>query len=313
MHHNRSTEIKVGLVSIAAIGLLIAGILLGKGVSIPGTQNQIVVRMASSGGIEQGAPVVVNGVRRGTVTSVRADVGTVVVRADVADISDLFADASARVSILEITGGKKLEVLPGSTGTFDRTREIPGVVAADIVSLVDDLGSVSGDARSLIRRLDTIAGSLTDLLADGSVSQNIRTMASDGALLVHDLRTFLANNSADLQRTLKNVGILVDDLRTAVGNNEPRVARLLDNLDRTVADANDVIRRSTGTLTSVDSLVSNMNGIVADIRTNRSVANRLLYDADLGRRLDSAINDLGRFVKSARASGVNVNVGLGHR
>ncbi len=313
MQHTRSTEIKVGLVSIAALTLLIAGILLGKGISIPGTKNQITVRLSASGGLDQGAPVVVNGVRRGTVTAVTSDGGSVVVRADIDNTSDLFADASARVSILEITGGKKLEVVPGTTGTFDRSKEIPGVVAADIITLVDDLGSVSGDARSLIRRLDTIAGSLTDLLADGSVTQNIRTIASDGALLVNDLRTFLTNNSADLQRTLKNVGILVDDLRTAVGNNEPRVARLLDNLDRTVADANDVIRRSTGTLTSVDSLVSNMSGIVTDIRTNRSVANRLLYDADLGRRLDSAVNELSRFVRSARTAGVNVNVGLGHR
>jgi len=313
MQTNRSTEIKVGLVSILAITLLIAGIMLAKGISFSGISNQVIVRLAASGGIEQGSPVVINGVRRGTVVGVNADGASVLVRAELDNVQDLFADASARVSILEITGGKKLEIIPGTTGSFSSSQEVPGIVAADIVSLFEELGTMSGDARSLIRRLDTVAGVFTDLMADGSVAQNIKTMSSDGAALVQDLRSFVTENRTELQRTLKNVSVLVDELRTAVAKNEPRVARLLDNLDRTVIEAEDVIKRSTTTLASVDSLVSSVNTIVTDIRTNKSVANRLLYDADLGQRLDGAVNELTRFIKAARASGVNVNVGLGHR
>jgi ABC-type transporter Mla subunit MlaD len=293
--------------------LLVVGILLGKGVSLSGTRQIVSVQLEHSGGLENGSPVVVNGVKRGLVTEVRNEHGGVVAIAEIDGISDLREDVSARVSILEITGGKKLEITPGTRGSYRVGTVIPGTVAADIVSLVDDLGSVSGDVQSLIKRLDTISASVTGLLADGMVMANVRTITSDGALLVTDLRSFVTDNKADLQRTLRNAGLLVDEIRSAVNNNEPKVASLLDDLNKTVGEANTIIKRVDATLGGVDSLVANVNGVVTDMRSNGSVANRLLYDTSLGARLDSALSELNRFVKSARKSGVNVNVGIGHR
>src|ERR1043165_4308116 len=105
----RSTEVKVGIVSILAVALLIAGIMLGKGLGV-GASHVLTFRFPSSGGIDIGAPVTVNGVRRGTVTSVENANGAVVLKANVSNIDDLHADASAVISMLEITGGKKIEV-----------------------------------------------------------------------------------------------------------------------------------------------------------------------------------------------------------
>lgn len=313
MEASRRTEIRVGLVSLVAIILLVVGILLGKGISLSGSRQMVAIHLEHSGGLENGSPVVVNGVKRGLVTEVRNENGGVVAIAEIDGINDLREDVSARVSILEITGGKKLEINPGTRGSFRVGSAIPGTVAADIVSLVDDLGAVSGDIQSLIRRLDTISASVTGLLADGTVMANVRTITSDGALLVTDLRSFITDNRADLQRTLRNAGSLVDEIRLAVKNNEPKVASLLDDLNKTVGEANTIIKRVDASLGGVDSLVANVNGVVTDMRSNGSVANRLLYDADLGARLDSALAELNRFVKSARKSGVNVNVGIGHR
>ena len=91
--------------------------MLGKGISFSPTQKSVAIRLATSGGIDAGSPVVVNGVRRGTVTQVSNDNGGVLVTATLDDVSDLKSDAQALVSILEITGGKKIELTPGSAAT----------------------------------------------------------------------------------------------------------------------------------------------------------------------------------------------------
>nr|MCU0329979.1 MlaD family protein [Candidatus Kapabacteria bacterium] len=136
MEASRRIEVRVGLVSIVAIVLLVVGILLGKGVSLSGTRQIVSVQLEHSGGLENGSPVVVNGVKRGLVTEVRNEQGGVVAIAEIDGISDLREDVSARVSILEITGGKKLEITPGTRGSYRVGTVIPGTVAADIVSLV---------------------------------------------------------------------------------------------------------------------------------------------------------------------------------
>jgi phospholipid/cholesterol/gamma-HCH transport system substrate-binding protein len=111
---------------VISIALLVIGIMLGKGISFSPTQKSVAIRLATSGGIDAGSPVVVNGVRRGTVTQVSNDNGGVLVTATLDDVSDLRSDAQALVSILEITGGKKIELTPGSAATaLNPSAEIP--------------------------------------------------------------------------------------------------------------------------------------------------------------------------------------------
>lgn len=314
MDVSRSTEVKVGLVSLLAIILLVAGILVGKGFSFSVNRQTIKIRLATSGGLENGSPVVVNGVKRGSVVDVDNDNGTVLVHAELDDIRDLHADATAQVSILEITGGKKVEIAPGKSGqSLSVAQEIPGKVSADIGSLVGMVGDVSGDLTNLIRRLDTIGTSLTALLGDGQVVSDIRSMTSNGAVLISDARTFVAQNRDDLTTTIRNLKSLTEEVRTAVRNNEPKLGSLLDKLDRTVASVDGTIAKADGMIVNIDSLVSTVNGVITDIRTNKGTLNALLYDETFKRRLDSTISNLRTFINGARVSGVNVNVGIGHK
>lgn len=314
MEASRSTEIRVGIVSLAAIILLIVGIMLGKGLNMSVSRQTIQISLPTSGGLEAGSPVVVNGVKRGAVTDVRNADGHVVVTADVNDLSDIHADARARVTILEITGGKKVEITPGTEGAFDPARHVmAGSVAADIGSLVTDLGDVSVDVRSLVRRLDSLAGAANGLLADGTVIRDIRTMTAEGALLVTDLRQFVADNRGRLETTLRDAGSLVNEVRAVVKNNDPRLTNLLDQLDRTVGDVRSTMGKADGAIVRADSLIASLQTVVNDVRTNEGPVNKLLYDKNLARRLDSTFNQLDAVIRQIKRHGVNVNVGIGHR
>jgi phospholipid/cholesterol/gamma-HCH transport system substrate-binding protein len=314
MDKTRNAEIRVGIVSIIGLLVLIGGIYLGKGIVITPAAKMLEIRLPSSGGLESGAPVVINGVKRGAVTRVRPDNGSVLVDAGIDDYSDLKEDASAVVTILEITGGKKVEILPGSSEKpLNPDKEMRGRVAADISGLITQVGDVSGDLVMLLRRLDTISASITQLLADGTLSANIKSMTADGAVLVRDAREWMHTNRQDLTASVRDIRVTIADLKDAVKKNEPKISSVLDKLDRSLSDLEGTISKADRTVIDVDSLVLNINTIVNEIRTNGGLIHSIVYDTTFKRRFDSLVYNLRVFVNESRKNGVNVNVGIGHK
>ncbi|MBU3741627.1 MAG: MCE family protein [Candidatus Kapabacteria bacterium] len=312
MEVTRSTEIKVGLVSLAAILLLIGGIMIGKGINLSPNKAIVNISLSSSGGLENGSPVVVDGVKRGMIVDVRNDGDGVTAVAELDHIDDLHADASAKVTILEITGGKKVSIDPGTTGSFDARMPLKGVVSPDISDLITSVGDVSGDAQSLVRRLDTISAAMTALLGDSVVVRDLRTMASDGSLLVSDLRTFFQANKQPLKETIASLRSLSSELRTAVTENDPKLRQLLDKLDRTADDAAAVLRRADGAVVKADTMLTAANDVLRAVRDRDGTAHRLIYDAAFINKLDSTVQELNTLLLQANKYGINVNVGLGH-
>lgn len=313
MDVTRSTEIRVGIVSILSIALLIGGIMLGKGISLDPSLKQIKIRAASSGGAEAGSPVVINGVKRGQVTGVVNQNGTVIINAEVDDVSDLHADATARVTILEITGGKKIELTPGTQPEpFDISREIPGTVSADLGGLVATIGDVSGNAVSIVRRLDSLTGTLTELTRDGQFVTDVKTISSEGAIFVKDLRTWFAANKDPLGASIRDLRSIASQLRASVEKNEPKVSRLIERLDATLASIDGTLGRADKALTNADSLVRRIDSVLIEVKANKGLLNTMIYDEKFADRFDSTLYWIRAILQDARNKGVNVNVGLGH-
>lgn len=309
----RSTEIKVGIITLVALILVFIGISLVKGVSVPGSLKIITARFSNASGLDVGAPVWINGVKHGTVTGVKPDGNTVLVTASVDDVDILKTDAVARVTILELTGGKKLELLPGVASSKWSGEEIKGVYVPDFGELIALVGSIGNDAVMLIRRLDTISISVNTLLADGKVIKDVKQATSDAAQTLSEVRALVENNKDNLSTAVKNIRMLSEDLTRIVKDNEPQVTSLIKKLDATATSAEKLITSADSTLTNVDRLLSNVDGVVRDIKQGDGLVTKLLYDKKLSQRLDTVMTNLGSFIDTVSKHGVNVNLRLGTR
>ena len=314
MEQTRSTEIKVGVIKLIATVLLVGGIILGEELSITPRGPEISVRLQHSGGLQSGSPVLINGVERGKVTGVIPDNGSVLATVEVDRVDDLHDDAYARVTMLEITGGKKVEIFPGrGSGPFDPSQEMRGETASDISDLVTQVGDVSFDLVRLLRRIDTITAAITEVLKDSTFVQNLSSIASDGAILMSDARIWFQANRSDLSTTVRDARAAIADLRRVVNENEPALTSSLKKLDARLTEMEGTLNKADIALEDIDTLVVNANGIVNDIRTNDGFAHAALYDTNFRRRIDTAIMRLNGFVRYAREKGVNVNIGVGHK
>jgi ABC-type transporter Mla subunit MlaD len=314
MDSNKRTEVVVGLVSLVGALLLIGGILIGEGFSYDPSRKTVMLRLDHSGGLDAGSPVVVHGVKRGEVTSVSADKGSVLARLDLNTIDDLRSDASAVVTILEITGGRKVEILPGTALTpFDPSSELRGRTAADLSALITTIGDVSQDLVTLLRRIDTIAAAATKIMGDEQFTTDVRNIAHDGATLVRDTREWMQQNRDGLTASIQELRSTLNEIRAVVKKNEPVLASSLQKLDQRLTELEGTLAKADRAILDVDSLARNVNGIVNDVRTNDGLLNAVLYDPSFKRSLDTLRRRVERFVEQARVNGVNVNVGLGHR
>ncbi|MFA5512617.1 MAG: MlaD family protein [Candidatus Kapaibacterium sp.] len=314
MEKNKSKEVVVGVVSFLALALFFLGISLGKGFKVTSEDKLLKIRFPNSGGIQVSEPVVVNGVKRGTVMNVVNDNSDVLVTVMLDDLSDIKSDAAAKITLLEITGGKKVEIFPGTSKTkYDLKQEMNGSTPPDIAELVTLVGEVSGDAVSLVRRLDTIAASATELLADGKVVNDIRNTMQNASQVTGNLNSFVDKNYNKLENTVTNLNSLSESLKKAVDKHEPGIERIINDIELTLADARGLITSIDSTVSDANIFVDNINTLTGDLKTGDGIISRLMYDKELNNKLDSTFTNLSILLDMINNHGINVNVRLGSR
>lgn len=313
MKNNRSAEIKVGIVTIIGIALLIIGISMGKSINVNTGEPQITFIFPNSGGIQQSAPVTVNGVERGKVTSIKNKNGKVEIIAKIDDTSDFHSDATAQILILEITGGKKIQINPGEEGKFDIEKPILGTTPPDIAELVAILGDVSDDAVNLVRRLDTALIAINLLLNDETFVDDVKKTASNASELTGNLNSLIDDNYADLELAIDNIRHLSSELKNIVDHNSPKLNKIIDDLDKTLASADKLLLNADTAVKDFRAIADDLNDITGAVKNKGGLVNKLIYDKDFSNKLDSTFARLSELLNMIHEHGVNVNVRIGTR
>ncbi len=313
MQDKRSAEIKVGLVSLVALILLVLGIILGKGLSISNA-NQVKFRFPNSGGIQTGSPVTINGVSRGTVSSIENDNGSVLIKADLKNVEDIFSDATAKISMMELTGGRKIEMNPGiSKIKFDKNNEIIGITNPDFSDLLGMLGSLSDGLTNTLDKLDSVASSVNIMFADGEINKKIRSSLSNTESLTNDLHQLLSNNKNNINSAINDLKTISNELKSSVQANEPKISKIVDNIDAKINELSKIFNKAENGLANIENLSKDLNSILSDIKTGNGTLNKLIYDKKFSNQLDTTLRNLNILMKNIDKKGLNANVRLGVR
>lgn len=309
-----SAEVKVGAVTLLSLILLLAGIIIGKSVLARTGFTTITMFSPSSGGVEIASPVLVNGVKRGSVTRIQPVNGGVLMTASMDNIADLRKDALARIMILEITGGRKIEITPGTASErLAESDTVRSIYTGDIADLIAIIGEVGPDLKNIVRKLDTIANAGTALLADGKVVSDTRKALKNLSEVAETANTLVERNKGNIQTIANDLMDITRDLRSTVKTNTPKVDKLVAQLDSTLTEARKLITTGDKTVKNVDGLVKNVDDFISDARNKENLIHKLVYDVEFNRRLDSTISRLQVFLDNLPQNGINVNVRLGSR
>jgi phospholipid/cholesterol/gamma-HCH transport system substrate-binding protein len=314
MNTSKSTEIKVGIVALVGIILLLAGIMLGKQLNVTADIQTIAIRFPNSGGILVTSPIHVNGVRRGRVVSVENNNGSVLITADIDKIDDFKADASAKILMQEITGGKKIEISPGTSDSkYDKSKEMLGHTTSDVSDLVAFAGDLTDDLAVLVRRIDTTIAGVNKVLGDDESINHIKNTLANADELSGNLNDFFNENQSDLSMTISNLTDMSSKLKSIVDRNDPKIDKLIDDIDLTLKNTNELIGTTKTTISKADEFIADLKQISSDIKTGKGLVSKIIYDEKFARRLDTTAARIDYLLKQLTQHGMNVNVRIGTR
>jgi phospholipid/cholesterol/gamma-HCH transport system substrate-binding protein len=314
MKDSKSKEIKVGIISLAGIILLVLGITFGKSITFSNPDNIIKFKFPESNGLQSGEPVVVNGVNRGKVLSVYNVDSGIIAEAELNDISDIYSDASAKITILEITGGKKIEIHPGNSGNkINKNDIIQGTSPPDIAGLVAVVGELSNDGARIIKRLDTLTADINNFLDDEDFMNNIKITVENAKVMTDDLRDFTAHNLDNIKSSIQNIEDLSIELKEALLEGDANINTILDDIDITLQNTKSLTSDAQITLKNADELIVNLKDISDTIKNGKGTVSKIIYDEKFANEIDSIMINLDKFISVIKEYGVNVNVRLGTR
>ena len=314
MMTDRKKEVRVGIVALLSLIVLIAGITIGKGLIVGVSQNTLSFTFPSSGGIEIGAPIFINGVKRGSVISTENINGGVAIAGSIDDISDLHPDAQAKISMLEITGGKKIDITPGiSSGNLDISKPIAGTISADATELISLVGDLGADASVIVKRLDSVLAQANSLLSDGIVVKQLRNTIKNADELMITLNALMGDNKENMRNLIKDLGALAKDAKSAVNNNEPKLRSILIKLDSLAGSGQRLMAKTDTALAGVTDLTVETKDMMKDIKTNGSFINKLLYDKTTSKSIDTTLQRVNDLLLKIPEHGLNANIRLGTR
>ena len=309
---SRKLETRVGIVTLVAIAILILGALWGRGVTETFDQRQVEIHFPDAGGITAGTPVFLNGVEVGSVSKVTARQEYAEAVAHIDPSIRLTDEASAVIRVKELTGGKKIELEPGTSDALPTGRPIPGRNEGDIGELIAVAGRLSDQIDPIVRRVDSVLADLSKIVGDPAVRTGVRETVTQFSQAGRRANALLESSGPRLRNTLVQLEGLSSDLSSLVSENRPTVERILGTTDRAASEAEGAVADGRRLMTRLDRVVDDLELITREVREGDGVINALLYDEKMTAELNRAVSALRRFLARIEEKGVNVNVELGH-
>jgi len=223
MKNQRRTEIRVGITVL--VGIIVFLWILGwaKNFSLTPTDNTVKVQFTNTAGLEVGDPVTVNGVRKGFVEDIATKGVNVVVKMKISNDIALKEDAAFAVSMLDLMGGKKVEVNPGlSNNLLDYNQVQTGTFYADVPYVMSMVGSFQKDISSTILDLKITLTSLNNYLGDKKLNNDIKSSMSNLSEVTKKLNILIDENRNNLKQLTANTVELTEDAKNFFDQNKEK-------------------------------------------------------------------------------------------
>ena len=301
MKNERKTEIRVGLTVL--VGILVFIWILGwaKNFSLKSNEQLVKVRFTNVSGLEIGDQVTVNGLRKGYVKEMIVEPNNVVVELSIDNDIKLKEDASFAISMLDLMGGKKVEIFPGSSSTKYNINKISsGTFYADIPSVMSLFGSVQDDLVAILKDVKVSLHSLNKYITDEKMSSDVKTSLSNLSLLTDKLNLMLSENRNDIKSLTKNAVELTETSNQLLSSNK-------ENIDQLFVDLKNVFQKS-------DTLLTDLNNLTKETMNQQNNVGKLLYDEDVIKDLKQTlkqVNDLTSIlIEQLKNDGINVDANI---
>jgi phospholipid/cholesterol/gamma-HCH transport system substrate-binding protein len=298
MKDQRKSEIKVGItVFVSIIGLLWV-LSWVKDFSIYDERQQYKVVFDTVAGLSEGDAVTIRGVKKGIIESIaltgEGAIATLYVDSEI----EIYSDATFSVMMLDLMGGKKIEVNPGTSGVPINTEIMhKGKFLGDISVAMASLSSVQDDLVDVIKQIKLALNQLNSNYLDEEFNSELKSVLYGFKTLTDNMNKMIVKNDEALNDLITSGNVVAEKTIKLLDDNEKVVNTTLNNL-------NELIVHS-------DSLVVKMDNFSREVKSQENNIGKMIYDDKMYDDLVIIIGQLKELteilIQQLKNEGVNVN------
>lgn len=287
-------EIKIGIFAVLMIGAAWAGIRFLSGFDIFSRNNEYYASYDQINGVQSASPIMMRGVKIGTVTGVMFDPersDKVVLRFTIKRRYRIPSDSEAKIFSNGLMGNKAIEITYGASGKYlqpgdtlrsGRDRDLMDVAGSELDFFKQKFSQVTAD---LSRTLDNL-------------NRLMETNEANVAGTLGNLNSITGNLAGILSDEKRNLRAAVDNLTKfsdMLGANAGRVDSIIGGVNRitTQFSEEEFARKITES-------AEGLNALMARLRDGRGTAGKLLNDAALYDSLTVASGNLAALLADVR-------------
>lgn len=275
-------EVRIGIFAVAMILCTWAGIRFLSGIDIFSRNVDYYAAYDQVSGMQEASPVVMRGVKIGTVTEIifdSTDSEQVLLRLTVKKQFDIPKDSEARMASSGIMGGKMVEIVPGSSsemlekGDMMRSTQVP-----DMMEAIDP---IMQQVTVLADELTVTLKALHEVVENNA--SNIEGMTSHMNSITGNIDQLLTSEKEGLKRAVKGIS----EFSTTLGNNAARLDSLMANMNSFSTKLAE-----TQVVENLDKTLAELSTVLTEIREGDGTVGKLLSDEELYARLTQASENL---------------------
>jgi phospholipid/cholesterol/gamma-HCH transport system substrate-binding protein len=288
----KNAEFIVGLTVIIGLSILLFGILWGKNYRLASSQVSVSFLFQNTGGLRVNDPVTVNGVRKGQVAGIRLENGLVRVDLNLDSDVQLYSDVIAYITTVEMMGGKKVEIVPGTSGQLldlpNLRTPLRGAQTTGFSEMFLEIGKIAARSSQLMQRFDSTLTLAAAFLDEATFRRPLVATLGDLQASAATMRQFVENNQTAMQRTLNNAEATSTQLRNLIERRSPQ-------LDSTFIALGQSVRQ-------LDAFTATLDDISTRLQNRQGNLGKLIYDEETYQRLNATIAKVDSTVVELRAN-----------
>ncbi len=300
-NENKSREIKVGITVLTGLLLFIIVIMWAKNFSFDSEKQIIKVRFPNVSGLYVKDKVTVNGVEKGYVSDLKIDGNSVIAELTLTSDVDLRSDADFGIVMLDLMGGKKVEIKPGiAKEKLDAKKIHVGEFKGDVSEAMAMFNEMQADLSAIIKETKNITESLSEILGKENFGREISNTIAELNKTLSKTNSLLDQNSEDIRRMVKNGAEFSDSLNAFWKENGDKFSELTENTSKTLAN--------------LDSALASVNKILSEVNNGSNNLGKVLNDEEYLKKLNDTLANLNELMKilteQLKGKGVNVNTNI---
>lgn len=268
-----SKEIKVGVLTVAAIALFVFGYQYLKGRNLLEDDRTFYAVYDNVEGLTSSAPVTINGLRVGNIDNIDFldSSGRLLVKFHVNESFNFSSESLASVYSTSLIGGKALAIIPN----YDSTSR-PAKPGDTLQSKIDNgiQGKVMDEFLPMKDKVEHMIVSADSVLTALNETLNPKT------------RLAIASSLEEVNKTLVQIRGLSQNANSLLTDNREQLDRTIGNLDTTTknfAAISDTLAKVeiAGTVKELETAIGKFNRVLDDIATGKGSLGKLMTDDKL--------------------------------